>query len=297
MCNKKNNVAELVRPKRKRKDRVTSPPLTRSKCLSKKSTPPDDCGICFDPVKDRGLIQGCDHVFCYSCIRLWAERSSTCPQCKRDIKLIVKSDINGQKVLAKHKIVRRSLRDTLDREEFQQRRRVVNPEVSNRRGMTGYNPIISSQILAAQQIINENVARLSSEIGSIYDTNYIGSNPFSQTIQPPMFPLNLDLYMSHLNMNMDRSFMINQQMQNRVQELIPSTVPLSQHMMLFPQMPLNFIQQTNPLLNTMTRFSNLPSINTTLGRNMQNQPQQQGANYVQNMNFQPNLPQQWYYDS
>uniref|UniRef100_A0A6B2LL05 RING-type domain-containing protein n=1 Tax=Arcella intermedia TaxID=1963864 RepID=A0A6B2LL05_9EUKA len=42
-----------------------------------------ECGICYDTVKERGIMNVCEHLFCYRCISKWAQRSNTCPLCNR----------------------------------------------------------------------------------------------------------------------------------------------------------------------------------------------------------------------
>lgn len=40
------------------------------------------CGICLDNVKERGVLNSCDHAFCFECIYQWSKTSNTCPMCK-----------------------------------------------------------------------------------------------------------------------------------------------------------------------------------------------------------------------
>ena len=46
------------------------------------------CGICFDPIAVRGVLDGCAHHYCAPCIRRWAARKAACPQCQAPIGLI-----------------------------------------------------------------------------------------------------------------------------------------------------------------------------------------------------------------
>jgi hypothetical protein len=54
-----------------------------------------DCGICLEPIGDRGEI-ACDHLFCFTCIERWAAQSrgrgGECPVCKVKFRSIVKRD-------------------------------------------------------------------------------------------------------------------------------------------------------------------------------------------------------------
>ena len=42
-----------------------------------------DCVICMDSVVKAGVIECCEHVFCYACILQWAERTNLCPCCRK----------------------------------------------------------------------------------------------------------------------------------------------------------------------------------------------------------------------
>ena len=49
----------------------------------------EGCGICLEPVAQRGEIEGCSHLYCFGCIEKWAEsqqptraKPATCPMCK-----------------------------------------------------------------------------------------------------------------------------------------------------------------------------------------------------------------------
>eukprot|EP01122_Echinamoeba_exundans_P005977 TRINITY_DN1618_c0_g1_i1.p1 TRINITY_DN1618_c0_g1~~TRINITY_DN1618_c0_g1_i1.p1 ORF type:complete len:373 (+),score=49.24 TRINITY_DN1618_c0_g1_i1:66-1184(+) len=42
-----------------------------------------DCGICLDKVSIRGVLDSCDHAFCFECIFRWSKESNTCPMCKQ----------------------------------------------------------------------------------------------------------------------------------------------------------------------------------------------------------------------
>lgn len=46
------------------------------------------CGICDDVVIDRGVLDNCDHWFCFTCIDNWATITNLCPLCKKEFQLI-----------------------------------------------------------------------------------------------------------------------------------------------------------------------------------------------------------------
>ncbi|KAK4422508.1 hypothetical protein Salat_1833300 [Sesamum alatum] len=46
------------------------------------------CGICTDVVIDRGVLDCCQHWFCFACIDNWATITSLCPLCQNEFQLI-----------------------------------------------------------------------------------------------------------------------------------------------------------------------------------------------------------------
>jgi hypothetical protein len=40
------------------------------------------CGICFEEVKERGVLDSCRHAFCFDCIHRWSKVANSCPMCK-----------------------------------------------------------------------------------------------------------------------------------------------------------------------------------------------------------------------
>lgn len=48
----------------------------------------ETCGICIDIVIDRGVLDCCDHWFCFACIDNWATITNLCPICKNEFQLI-----------------------------------------------------------------------------------------------------------------------------------------------------------------------------------------------------------------
>ncbi|CAA0838233.1 Uncharacterized protein SHERM_04842 [Striga hermonthica] len=46
------------------------------------------CGICMDVVIDRGVLDCCQHWFCFDCIDNWATITSLCPLCQNEFQLI-----------------------------------------------------------------------------------------------------------------------------------------------------------------------------------------------------------------
>ncbi|KAF6140808.1 hypothetical protein GIB67_042221, partial [Kingdonia uniflora] len=48
----------------------------------------EKCGICMDVIIDRGLLDCCQHWFCFSCIDNWAAITNLCPLCENEFQLI-----------------------------------------------------------------------------------------------------------------------------------------------------------------------------------------------------------------
>ncbi|KAI5809748.1 hypothetical protein DFH27DRAFT_158712 [Peziza echinospora] len=56
----------------------------------------EDCGICGDTPKTYGLQSGCDHIYCYDCLKSWravAADSRTCPTCRTKSEFIFPSSV------------------------------------------------------------------------------------------------------------------------------------------------------------------------------------------------------------
>lgn len=48
----------------------------------------ETCGICMDMVIDRGVLDCCQHWFCFVCIDNWATITNLCPLCQNEFQLI-----------------------------------------------------------------------------------------------------------------------------------------------------------------------------------------------------------------
>ena len=49
-----------------------------------------ECGICFESVNIRGVIDCCPHIFCYECISQWSTLQNTCPVCQRRFEFVTR---------------------------------------------------------------------------------------------------------------------------------------------------------------------------------------------------------------
>ena len=52
----------------------------------------DECIICLTVPQQRGRLDSCDHLYCFTCIQHWILVESKCPACKKEIKKIVEVD-------------------------------------------------------------------------------------------------------------------------------------------------------------------------------------------------------------
>lgn len=213
---KKNQPKKTLAGKRKRN--AVSPPLTRSQRVLRSKSPPQECGICMEPVKQRGLLDSCGHVFCFGCIMKWCKRCSACPHCKRDVSIITKSDVTGKRLQSKHTIRKRVLRDTLDREEFQQRRRQLvarerNSAQNNFLHTANSHSESTQQLLSVHQSIRDNmINRFSSTLRGIQDNLLMLNN-----MQTQVLPFNLNvcnLPLPHSPLWTDLGFGLNTQQQS-----------------------------------------------------------------------------------
>ncbi|CAO1945165.1 unnamed protein product [Urochloa humidicola] len=55
----------------------------------------ESCGICGDIVIDRGVLDCCQHWFCYTCIDNWAAITNRCPLCKSEFQHITCTPVYG----------------------------------------------------------------------------------------------------------------------------------------------------------------------------------------------------------
>ncbi|KAL5719073.1 hypothetical protein ACHQM5_011904 [Ranunculus cassubicifolius] len=46
------------------------------------------CGICMDGIVDRGVLDCCEHWFCFACIDNWATITNLCPLCQNEFQMI-----------------------------------------------------------------------------------------------------------------------------------------------------------------------------------------------------------------
>jgi hypothetical protein len=79
---------------------TVKPRTTKRDKASQAVTPLEliNCGICFEEeFESAGLIDCCQHRYCFDCIQKWSENSNTCPQCKRRFKKIVKTTVKTGK--------------------------------------------------------------------------------------------------------------------------------------------------------------------------------------------------------
>eukprot|EP01125_Pyxidicula_operculata_P009548 TRINITY_DN3143_c0_g1_i2.p2 TRINITY_DN3143_c0_g1~~TRINITY_DN3143_c0_g1_i2.p2 ORF type:complete len:230 (+),score=43.10 TRINITY_DN3143_c0_g1_i2:1003-1692(+) len=55
----------------------------------------EECGICLDKIVRRGVLDVCNHLYCFPCIIKWSETANTCPMCQRRFEAI--TEMEGRK--------------------------------------------------------------------------------------------------------------------------------------------------------------------------------------------------------
>ncbi|KAF5206367.1 Phd and ring finger domain-containing protein [Thalictrum thalictroides] len=101
-----SSVEEFSSPNKRQKTQIQSSPLSKGKEkideieVEEEPMDSDDskvCGICFseDGKSMRGLIDSCNHYFCFVCIMEWSKVESRCPLCKQRFKTISRKPKDG----------------------------------------------------------------------------------------------------------------------------------------------------------------------------------------------------------
>jgi len=60
----------------------------------KKAEEEIQCGICFEKLEIQGILDSCQHLFCFLCIEHWSKTSNTCPMCKARFRQLTKKDLS-----------------------------------------------------------------------------------------------------------------------------------------------------------------------------------------------------------
>jgi hypothetical protein len=61
----------------------------------------ETCTICLSELgeEDRGALDGCNHQFCFDCIRKWLAETNSCPTCKTPAQSLVRRNANAAAIL------------------------------------------------------------------------------------------------------------------------------------------------------------------------------------------------------
>lgn len=57
-----------------------------------------ECAICYEVIKEQGVIDCCRHEFCHACILKWSNESNTCPVCKQRLSTIRRKRLDTGKL-------------------------------------------------------------------------------------------------------------------------------------------------------------------------------------------------------
>jgi hypothetical protein len=60
-----------------------------------------ECSVCYEHIKEQGVIDCCNHEFCFQCISKWSKDSNECPICKQRFNTIRKKMTETGKFLSR----------------------------------------------------------------------------------------------------------------------------------------------------------------------------------------------------
>ncbi|KAL0489517.1 E3 ubiquitin-protein ligase p28-like [Acrasis kona] len=69
-----------------------------------------ECAICFEEIKELGMMDCCNHDFCFACVNKWSNECNTCPVCKRRFKTITKKRLDNGKTFTPLQIEDRDIK-------------------------------------------------------------------------------------------------------------------------------------------------------------------------------------------
>jgi len=92
---KRRRLKKLIEDKRENQKGSVSKNIQNGEQESNEKT----CAICLsDITEDLAKLDSCLHIFCFTCIKDWADVTNECPLCKRRFSEINKYDTNGEKI-------------------------------------------------------------------------------------------------------------------------------------------------------------------------------------------------------
>jgi hypothetical protein len=71
----------------------------------------DKCAICLEEVNNIGIINSCDHKYCYDCIKRWSKETNKCPQCKKKFTKITRFKKDQNKKIKEDKNKKRKINE------------------------------------------------------------------------------------------------------------------------------------------------------------------------------------------
>lgn len=83
-----------------------SAPIKEQAKIDEPSTPQNaalTCGVCLEAPQERGVLNSCDHVFCFDCIMHWSKVTNRCPLCKARFKTVQPKALTEEASRKKHK--------------------------------------------------------------------------------------------------------------------------------------------------------------------------------------------------
>ncbi|PRP85772.1 hypothetical protein PROFUN_05964 [Planoprotostelium fungivorum] len=92
---KKKEEKEQTEEKEKKEDNGKEEEKEEEKGGKEEEEELDDCAICQEKITERGIIDSCNHAYCFICIRMWSQKATQCPLCKATFHTITSVDIKN----------------------------------------------------------------------------------------------------------------------------------------------------------------------------------------------------------
>eukprot|EP00803_Ostreobium_quekettii_P008545 evm.model.scf_3196.1 EVM.evm.TU.scf_3196.1 scf_3196:7903-12257(-) len=110
------------------------------------------CGICFDEgVADVGMLDCCEHTFCFNCISRWMEEESRCPFCKEEVKRLTRkrlassSRINVPKDSCTGARLNKRRGKVVEKVEIREKRQVVETDPADVEAMQEWDSMVCAE--------------------------------------------------------------------------------------------------------------------------------------------------------
>jgi len=120
------------------------------------------CDICYKTIQIQGVIESCNHKFCFDCIKRWSRIENTCPMCKKRFNSLKRKLILPENELPKTDI------NVEDKETIE----IPDISQSDARHTNGVDELLNFLILARNAQRFTRVGRLLEEIALFSYENF-----------------------------------------------------------------------------------------------------------------------------